>query len=94
MQAVIAPSTSFFRKRAATRMSRRFGYCASTGQGRIGAGSDRLLNRHLIAYRPAAATAADHKLSVAQEMPVAERMRVGRDVLLNLNRLAAQAEAA
>ena len=36
----------------------------------------------------------DHKLSVVQDMPVAERMRVGRDVLLNLNRLAAQAQAA
>ena len=30
----------------------------------------------------------DHKLAVVQEMGVAERMRVGRDVLANLNRLA------
>ena len=36
----------------------------------------------------------DHKLSVAKDMPVAERMRMGRDVLLNLNRLAGEAKAA
>ncbi len=32
----------------------------------------------------------DHKLSVAREMGVAERMNLGRDVLSNLNRIAAQ----
>jgi len=32
----------------------------------------------------------DHKLSVVREMGVAERMSLGRDVLLNLNRIAAQ----
>ena len=32
----------------------------------------------------------DHKLSVVQDMPVKERMRIGRDVLVNLNRLAQQ----
>ena len=30
----------------------------------------------------------DHKLAVARDMPVAERMKIGRDVLRNLNRLA------
>ena len=38
----------------------------------------------LIRLRP------DHKLSVVQDMPVAERMRIGRDVLINLNRIARQ----
>ena len=33
----------------------------------------------------------DHKLSVVQEMPVGERMRVGRDVVKNLGRLVAEA---
>ena len=32
----------------------------------------------------------DHKLAIAKEMTVAERMRMGRDVLGNLSRLAAQ----
>ncbi len=32
----------------------------------------------------------DHKLSVVRDMPVAERMKLGRDVLKNLNRLAAE----
>jgi transcription-repair coupling factor (superfamily II helicase) len=32
----------------------------------------------------------DHKLSVVREMGVAERMSLGRDVLSNLNRIAAQ----
>ena len=36
----------------------------------------------------------DHKLSVVQDMPVADRMKVGRDVLSNLNRLALEAKAA
>ena len=36
----------------------------------------------------------DHKLSIVREMAVAERMTVGRDVLANLNRIAAQAKAA
>ncbi len=36
----------------------------------------------------------DHKLSVVKEMGVAERMSLGRDVLANLNRLAAQAAQA
>ncbi len=36
----------------------------------------------------------DHKLSIVREMGVVERMTLGRDVLGNLNRLAAQAEAA
>ena len=35
----------------------------------------------------------DHKLSVVQDMPVRERMRIGRDVLTNLTRLAAEATA-
>ncbi len=33
----------------------------------------------------------DHKLSVVRDMPVAERMTIGRDVLVNLNRLVQQA---
>ena len=32
----------------------------------------------------------DHKLSVVRDMPVAERMKVGREVLRNLNKLAAE----
>ncbi len=36
----------------------------------------------------------DHKLSVVREMGVAERMSLGRDVLSNLNRIAAQAAQA
>ncbi len=36
----------------------------------------------------------DHKLSVVKEMGVAERMSLGRDVLANLNRIAAQAAQA
>ena len=36
----------------------------------------------------------DHKLSLVRDMPVAERMRLGRDVLQNLNRLASEAKAA
>jgi len=36
----------------------------------------------------------DHKLSVVKEMGVAERMSLGRDVLSNLNRIAAQAAQA
>ncbi len=36
----------------------------------------------------------DHKLAVVQDMGVAERMRVGRDVLANLNRLANEAARA
>jgi len=36
----------------------------------------------------------DHKLAVVQDMGVAERMRVGRDVLANLNRLANEAAKA
>jgi transcription-repair coupling factor (superfamily II helicase) len=36
----------------------------------------------------------DHKLSLVREMPVMERIRLGRDVLMNLNRLAQQGEAA
>ena len=36
----------------------------------------------------------DHKLAVVQDMNVAERMRVGRDVLANLNRLANEAAKA
>jgi transcription-repair coupling factor (superfamily II helicase) len=38
--------------------------------------------KHPIRLRP------DHKLAVVQDMGVAERMKVGRDVLANLNRLA------
>ncbi len=33
----------------------------------------------------------DHKLSVVRDMPVVERMKVGRDVLANLNRIAHEA---
>ncbi len=36
----------------------------------------------------------DHKLAVVQDMGLAERMRVGRDVLANLNRLANEAAKA
>ena len=36
----------------------------------------------------------DHKLSVVRDMAVAERMKVGRDVLVNLNRLAKEAAQA
>ena len=36
----------------------------------------------------------DHKLAITREMGVPERMRVARDVVANLNRLAAQARAA
>ncbi len=36
----------------------------------------------------------DHKLSIVQDMVVSERMRVGRDVLSNLNRLAGEAARA
>ena len=36
----------------------------------------------------------DHKLAVAREMSVAERVRLARDVLGNLNRIAGQARAA
>ena len=36
----------------------------------------------------------DHKLAIVREMSVAERVRVARDVVANLNRLAAQAKAA
>ena len=36
----------------------------------------------------------DHKLSVVRDMPVAERMKLGRDVLLHLNRLANEAAKA
>ena len=36
----------------------------------------------------------DHKLAIARDMSVAERMRTARDVVGNLNRLALQAEAA
>jgi transcription-repair coupling factor (superfamily II helicase) len=36
----------------------------------------------------------DHKLAIAQEMDVAERLRIARDVLGNLNRIVAQAKAA
>ena len=36
----------------------------------------------------------DHKLAVVQDMGVAERMRIGRDVLANLNRLANEAAKA
>ena len=32
----------------------------------------------------------DHKLSVVRDMPVAERMKIGHDVLLHLNRLAGE----
>ena len=38
--------------------------------------------KHPIRLRP------DHKLAMVQDMGVAERMKVGRDVLANLNRLA------
>ncbi len=36
----------------------------------------------------------DHKLSVVRDMPVAERIKLGRDVLLHLNRLANEAAKA
>ena len=36
----------------------------------------------------------DHKLSVVRDMAVAERMKIGRDVLVNLNRLAKEAAQA
>ena len=36
----------------------------------------------------------DHKLAVVRDMGVAERMKVGRDVLANLNRLANEAARA
>jgi len=36
----------------------------------------------------------DHKLAIGREMNVAERVRVARDVVANLNRIAAQAKAA
>ncbi len=36
----------------------------------------------------------DHKLALVQDMGAAERMKVGRDVLANLNRLASEAQAA
>jgi len=36
----------------------------------------------------------DHKLALVRDMGVSERMKLGRDVLANLNRLAAEAKAA
>jgi transcription-repair coupling factor (superfamily II helicase) len=36
----------------------------------------------------------DHKLAIVQEMTVAERVKVAREMVANLNRLAAQAKAA
>ncbi len=36
----------------------------------------------------------DHKLSVVQDMPVRDRMRIGRDVLSNLTRIAAEGRKA
>jgi transcription-repair coupling factor (superfamily II helicase) len=36
----------------------------------------------------------DHKLAIVQEMSLAERVRMARDVVTNLNRIAAQAKAA
>jgi transcription-repair coupling factor (superfamily II helicase) len=36
----------------------------------------------------------DHKLSVVRDMAVAERMKIGRDVLVNLNRIAQEAAKA
>jgi transcription-repair coupling factor (superfamily II helicase) len=42
----------------------------------------------LIRLRP------DHKLAIAREMTVAERLRMARDVVGNLNRIALQAKAA
>ena len=36
----------------------------------------------------------DHKLAIVREMTLAERVRVARDVVANLNRLAAQGKAA
>ena len=44
--------------------------------------------QHPIRLRP------DHKLALVRDMDVVERMRVGRNVLANLNRLAAEAQAA
>ena len=44
--------------------------------------------KNVIRLRP------DHKISVVRDMPVAERMKIGRDVLLNLNRLANEAAKA
>ena len=42
----------------------------------------------LIRLRP------DHKLAIVQEMTLAERLRLARDVAANLNRLVEQAKAA
>ena len=36
----------------------------------------------------------DHKLSVVRDMAVAERMKIGRDVLANLNRIVHEAAKA
>ena len=44
--------------------------------------------KEMIRLRP------DHKLSVVRDMTVAERMKVGRDVLVNLNRIAHEAAKA
>ena len=44
--------------------------------------------KHPIRLRP------DHKLAVVQDMAVAERMRVGRDVLANLHRIASEVSQA
>ena len=45
-------------------------------------------SKHPIKLRP------DHKLALVRDMGVADRMKLGRDVLANLNRLAAEAKAA
>ena len=45
-------------------------------------------SKHPIKIRP------DHKLALVRDMGVSERMKLGRDVLANLNRLAAEAKAA
>jgi len=36
----------------------------------------------------------DHKLAIVREMGLKERLRLARDTVENLNRIAAQAEAA
>ena len=36
----------------------------------------------------------DHKLAVAGDMPVTQRLRLARDIMENLNRIAVQAKAA
>ena len=45
-------------------------------------------SKHAIKLRP------DHKLALVKDMGLTERMKLGRDVLANLNRLAAEAKAA